>query len=197
MASDEATLAGWRAHQHYARVRSWLGTHGRILAQLEAIHAGAQSAADAASPAQLDELRARVAPGVRGALDALALQLDAHSTLEDRKLFPFLQQTFPSRFAGAVQRFAAEHRALDRAADEVEAALEALERALASMRAKPSEVRACAAPLRDAAAALREAMRAHFVAEEERCVELMLGLSAEQAEAYGAFQLVPAPRSKL
>lgn len=195
MASAEVQLARWRAHPQFDRVRSWMGTHTRILAQLHTIRASAQFAVQVADVAQLNELRARVLPSAQEALEALELQLDAHSILEDRKLFPFLDATFPSQFAGALAQFAREHKALDRLEAEVAEAMESLARITAHGLIKACDVRAPAEALRAAAMSLDEAMCAHFVGEEARCVDLMLGLSAEQAESYAGFKMVP--RSKL
>lgn len=205
MASNESKLARWRAHPHYSRVAAWLGTHTRICAQLQTLRAGGHFGASAKSAAQLSALESVLVPWMREELEAFELLLDAHSTLEDRKLFPFLSAAHPVEFAGAQAQFTREHAALDGSVERVAESLAALEAALArrtdvgaSNEARAASARAAAQALRAEALALDVAMCAHFIGEETRCVELWLGLDDAQQAAYQAIQLRPAgPRSKL
>ncbi|KAG8457754.1 hypothetical protein KFE25_005767 [Diacronema lutheri] len=201
MASSEAQLVRWRAHPRYARARSWLETHGRLLALLRALCDRSDAADGAARAGDARRVREEELPALRDTLDALELQLDAHSTLEDRKLFPFLHTHFRGAFGGAREQFAREHEALDATLATLADGLAELERLAApSEAATRNALCERTGAMRDTTAALERAMRAHFAAEEKQCVELMLGMSDAQNDAYAAFRMVPPPpptRSKL
>jgi hypothetical protein len=205
MASAESKLAQWRAHPQYSRVAAWLGTHTRIGAHLQTLRAGGHFGACATTPAQLEALESVLVPWMREELEAFELLLDAHSTLEDRKLFPFLSAVHPVEFAGAQAQFAREHATLDGSLERLAEKLAALEAALArsgisglSDETRAASARAAAQALRAEAYALDAAMCAHLAGEEALCVELWLALDATQQAAYQAGQLTPlGPRAKL
>ncbi|KAJ1627597.1 hypothetical protein T492DRAFT_1023472 [Pavlovales sp. CCMP2436] len=193
MASAEPTLEKWRADPHYPRVGSWMDTHTRLLAYLQALRASALFASKVATAEELGALWQRVLPRLATAFDDLELLLDAHSTLEDRKLFPFLDQF--GAFGRERAQFAREHEALDGAMHRVSAGLSGL-RELAERAGEAQSVAELALRLQGDFVALDESMRAHFIGEETAAVPLMLSLTDEQHRTYSTFSLAK-PASRL
>lgn len=185
MASPPSTLAAWAAHARYRRIAGWIATHTKLLRQCDNLTTDAHAALDAArvglrrpftqAVAQLGEI-----------METLELTLDAHSNLEDRKLFPFLEQRFAS-LRGMNRAYADEHHALDAHVEWLSDAVGKLAKTEPSSR--HTHVRALLARVGPFAALLRQ----HLLREEQQCVELWLSLTDEQEGAYDAFKPVRAP----
>ena len=94
MASVEQILTEWKAHPCYVRVAGWLATHTKLIKLCDALKIHANSAVDAARVG-LSEPFSQAVTLSGEVLEDLELQLDAHSILEDRKLFPFLVSRCP------------------------------------------------------------------------------------------------------
>lgn len=188
MASAEHVLSRWRAHPQYDRVRAWLDSHAAFCAHIQSLRAVSLTLASATPQTPAQEVRGALSR-LRQAFEDMDLLLDAHSTLEDTKLFPFLEATFPTEFRGAREQYEQEHGALDAVVDRVRTTLDAL----AAHGAGDGDVidavaSRSARELRALVLELDSLMRRHLVAEEERTVELWLGMSAEQQRQYACYR---------
>lgn len=177
MASDERQLREWRAHPNFSRIRAWLDAHGWFNAQLKDMCTVVENLRTASSA----KVCAECVEKLRSLLDTLELRLDAHSTFEDKNLFPMLERAFPWELSGVQSRFDAQHRALDDNLERLGEHVAALD-CHSGQRPEPDRFTHSVLEAMRLVLELQKSMHEHFVDEEERCVHLWLSLPPRESD---------------